>query len=89
MIVTLKTIEDFVYFYSYQPDYNLYIVKQVKSNSIINRFSSYVPLFLEIIVINFILIVILGYFINKYYYTPLYEIMDKVRTQILVQKLCE
>ena len=72
-----KTIEDYVYFYSYQPDYNLYIVKQVKSNSIINRFSSYIPLFLEIIVINFILIVILGYFINKYYYTPLYEIMDK------------
>ena len=72
-----KTIDDAVYFYSYQPDYDLYIAKQVKSNSIINRFSSYVPLFLEIIVINFILIVILGYFINKYYYTPLYEIMDK------------
>ena len=72
-----KTIKDDVYFYSYQPDYNLYIAKQVKSNSIINRFSSYIPLFLEIIAINFILIVILGYFINKYYYTPLYEIMDK------------
>lgn len=72
-----KTIGDYVYFYSYQQDYSLYIIKQVKSNTIISSISSYLPLFLEIIVITFILILILGYFINKYYYTPLYEIMDK------------
>ena len=72
-----KIIGDYVYFYSYQQDYSLYIIKQVKSNTIISSISSYLPLFLEIIVITFILILILGYFINKYYYTPLYEIMDK------------